>query len=74
MTCDSSDYGRCETCDKYANLRRAGFCVGCTWTLLTDGTYLHSGWTPKQQLTITSLPRIPDSQSDNDFTWEGDEE
>lgn len=55
---DRSDYGRCESCDKYANLRRAGFCVGCTWTLLTDGTHFRSGWTPKQQLTITSLPRI----------------
>ena len=55
---DRSDYGRCESCDKYANFRRAGFCVGCTWTLLTDGTHFRSGWTPKQQLTITSLPRI----------------
>lgn len=49
---------QCESCDKYANLRRAGFCVGCTWTLLTNGTHLRSGWMPKQQLTITSLPRI----------------
>lgn len=82
VTYDGSDYGRCESCDKYANLRRAGFCVGCTWTLLTDGARLRSGWTPKQQLMITSLPRInmsekvriPDNRSDNDFTGEGDEE
>lgn len=52
---DISEYGRCETCDKYANLQRTRFCVGCTWTLLTDGTYLRSGWMPKQNLTITTF-------------------
>ena len=65
MTCDSSDYGRCETCDKYASLQRDGFCVGCTWTLLTDGTHLRSGWTSKQQLTITFA-------SENQYEQEGE--
>lgn len=82
MTYDDSDYGRCESCDRYDRSLKSGLCVGCTWTLLTDGTHLRSGWTPKQQLTITSLPginmskkvRIPDNRSDNDFTGEGDEE
>lgn len=53
MTCDSSDYGKCESYDNYANLQRGGFCVGCIRTLLTDGTYKRSGWTPKKQMTIS---------------------
>lgn len=52
---DRSDYDRCESCDNYANLQRDGFCVGCLWTPLTDGTYQRSGWTPKQNLTITTF-------------------
>lgn len=63
MTYDVSDYGKCESCDQYNRVLESGFCVGCIWTLLTDGTYLRSGWTPKKQITISFA-------SENHHEWE----
>ena len=65
---DKSDYGTCESCQFYPRLMAAGFCLNCTKVLLTDGTYLRSGYAPKTPMTISSMPKMAMGEGDRGET------